>query len=1375
MKIAPCLFWFLAFLPSGLLAQENAFPPSPPGDQGIRDEALLELGAWIQEQVDQRHIVGAEFLVIKNRRTVFHQGYGWRNREAGLAMEPGSVFNVRSMTKPLTGTLMHQLFREKGLSLSLPVAEFLPSFAEGESAKITVEQLAQHRSGLPLTMLTTLQEVDNLQEIAEKAGKSGPTLEPGSEFQYSDTGSDTLGAVLEVVAEKSLDRLFQERILDPLGMQSSSPLLTEDQLDQWPLCSLYGGLSANWEPFWQPSDGKPFYPFTMGSQSLYCTLENYARFLAAWIDEGVWKDQRWIAKEAVAQATQPFSTAAKLPTSIPDLEVKYGHMWLLYQDQEGETVILSHSGSDGTWAWAWPQQDLIVCFFTQSRGQGTGIDLEAKIDRLLARPDSYGEEIALAKELRPCLGTYLANFGRFRNTEFHVVEQNGQLAVQLPQQITSLLQPTEEEGLFALKIDSRVKIGFLKTESGLVEAMQLHQGDQSFTLPRGKAAAERKITEQEVADFLGFYHDPEAGQDVEMVLFKDQLAVKVPNMPAPLAFHPPDEENRWALKVNASVSIRFQRDQAGRVTGYRVFSPDGKEYWRPRVVQKEEAETSTETETIEEPPSFQDPELQARLTALSEQLEKQRQEYRIPGMALAIVYQGRPIWVQGFGVSDVEAQTPVTPRTVFAIGSVGKSFTSLLMTSLAQEGQLDLDAPVTQFIPYFDLNIQSEDPKAEVTLRDLLCHRTGFTRMGVLWKNLQIPHEKILKTAAGATPYAPFRKRFLYNNVMYLAAGVAAEAATGKSWAHHIETRFLKPLQMKDSSVLQPKTEARREGRFHDGYHWNEFKQSYRSLPLVDLSSIAPAGGIYSTAADMAHYIQALLDDGRFGNRKVFEKEALEACWSPHTPVGGGVSYGLGWMLGEWQGQPEWQHGGNIDGFAAQVALLPEQDLGLVLLANMTSTPLTKEVLPLVWNAVLGSKESSSDVNYQPYLGSYKANFGQFQDATFTVKAHNGKLALDVPGQQLFQLQDPDEQGFWNFAATDQIRVVFERDAQDQVVMLKLHQSGYIFELPREGFSPPPPSGYPALQDLLGQYRCQELDQNVELLQRDGALIFLRSGGNPAILLPPNPQGHWVLKIRRDRFLTFASSLQGEIDAFIYHQPGAEYRYEKIAGSTPKPLPDLELLLSKRADQLSTQALANLGIVALTGRLDMPHSGIRGTMSFLFQGKERLEVYRDFGDFGWSRGVMDGNFGFHEGTASSYEELTGRSLKQMQESHPMIWLGDLREAFAEIEILRREQVQGRTTVLLKAGNPGLPPHRLWLDEETGDILRESYPRVSDEGMPDFPMDFYYSDYQTRQGLRLPTTIRFSQTATGTVTMTVEKVEIGVDPDTVSWQPRLKNR
>jgi CubicO group peptidase (beta-lactamase class C family) len=570
----------------------TAFTYASPESQGISPDALQELVGVVSGYVQDNKIVGAELMVLKNRRIVLHEAFGWKDRDQELAMPVNTLFNIRSMTKPVIGTAIQMLIDEGKLSLDDRVAKYIPAFDNDESGDITVEHLLTHRSGLPLTMIAaSFEEFDSLRALADGAGERGPDFEPGTAFQYSDTGFDVLGALVESISDMPLRQFVQARILDPLGMADTVTLVEADDPRTARIASLYIGAQGEWSRIWSPAEDL-LYPFAMGSQSLYGTPLDYARFLGLWMDGGWVGNQRLLSGEAIERALTPVSKGP-LPGAFPGLRLDYGQAWIIYvpdgeslaadaPQNKGKMALFGHSGSDGTWAWAWPDRDLIVLYFTQSRGQGTGIALEDEIDRLLIHPDR--QEVEVPEELKPYLGTYTALSGPLMYKEFEILVQNGRLAVNLPDQIVVGLEGPDEEGLWRLSLDPSVAISFVEDEVGNVTTLRLHQGGDVLELLRGTAPEELPLDLDTVQKYLGEYERPEEeGSDpVEVLIHNGHLAIKTPEPPLVLELYPPDKEGKWIFRLNPTVSVSFQEDEEGNVVSFTAHTPEG-DFVRPRV------------------------------------------------------------------------------------------------------------------------------------------------------------------------------------------------------------------------------------------------------------------------------------------------------------------------------------------------------------------------------------------------------------------------------------------------------------------------------------------------------------------------------------------------------------------------------------------------------------------------------------------------------------------------------------------------------------------------------------------------------------------------------------------------------------------------
>ncbi|MCA9284163.1 MAG: beta-lactamase family protein [Phycisphaerales bacterium] len=560
-----------------------SIPVATPESQGMRADSLAALDKVVQEFVDRNYVVGAELVVVKNGHLVHQAVFGLRDREADAPWTPNTVCNIRSMTKALTGAAAEILIDRGQLALDDPVSKFLPGFDNERSRSITIDQLMSHRSGLPLTIMTKIDEFSDLRAQANAVGERGPESEPGSKFWYSDAGADALGAVVEVVSGQRLDAFVEHELLEPLGMtrtfygiDSADPRLAE-------VAPLYAGATGAWARVWGPEKGA-FYPFAWGSQTLYSTASDYARFLGMWLEGGKAGPREVLSSAAISRTLEPVTRMSMLgsdqpfPTEFPGLEVWYGRMAVLHvpQGQPGaKPVIVGHSGSDGTVAWAWPAERLVVLYFTQSRGGLTAIRLEEPIERLLLHPDAPVVEVAVPERFRPYLGTYVANFATFRNERFTVKARDGKLVLDIPSQMAfELLEP--EPGVepqhwrFAIAPDA-VAVSFERDADGNVNLMHLHQSGVTLDVPREGTALAEQLAKADVVDaervkpFVGRYFHPEANGEIEVFL-DDQGTLAIRTVEGiPVQLRPTDEPDRWLLKMNPAIVLVFDRAADGTV------------------------------------------------------------------------------------------------------------------------------------------------------------------------------------------------------------------------------------------------------------------------------------------------------------------------------------------------------------------------------------------------------------------------------------------------------------------------------------------------------------------------------------------------------------------------------------------------------------------------------------------------------------------------------------------------------------------------------------------------------------------------------------------------------------------------------------------
>ncbi len=571
---------------AGASDASELFPTASAESTGLSTAALEQLADVVRGYLEDGQIVGAELLVIKNRHIVLHEAFGLRDRENDVAMTPNTIFNIRSMTKPLTGAAIQMLIDEGRLGLDDLVSDTIAGFDNETSGAITVEQLLTHRSGLPVTVMTSVNQFENLHAMANAVGKHGPEFPPGSKFWYSDPGTDVLGAIVERVAGTGLDEFWQQRLLDPLGMSDTFvPLDNEDP--RWSrLANAYTGRTGEWNLFWSP-DKDPLYPFAWGSQTLYATPMDYARFLAMWMDGGKVGNEQLLSAEAISRTLTPASEAkgmgtdARMPTGFSNLSTHYGQMAVVYMDTEAKDsknpTVVGHSGSDGTFAWAWPQEDLMVLYFTQSRGGISGLSLERWIDELLIHP---GDQSASASDLtalyEEIVGNYLANYGSVRNTTLKVLLSNSRPAIDLGKGRVIELRDPDEEGNWYFSISDKTSVSFTRNKDGNIDAMRMHEGPWDFEAPREGVPIAAELDEETLLPYLGTYTAEEKDGDIVVVISNHRLALDKSglsvNLPTDVfELLPPGEDGRWGYRVNKRLAVSFTEANDGRVVELQVF------------------------------------------------------------------------------------------------------------------------------------------------------------------------------------------------------------------------------------------------------------------------------------------------------------------------------------------------------------------------------------------------------------------------------------------------------------------------------------------------------------------------------------------------------------------------------------------------------------------------------------------------------------------------------------------------------------------------------------------------------------------------------------------------------------------------------------
>jgi CubicO group peptidase (beta-lactamase class C family) len=375
--------------------------------------------------------------------------------------------------------------------------------------------------------------------------------------------------------------------------------------------------------------------------------------------------------------------------------------------------------------------------------------------------------------------------------------------------------------------------------------------------------------------------------------------------------------------------------------------------------------------------------------------------FDVPGLSVAIVKDGKTVFVKGYGVRKLGESAPVDENTLFGIGSNTKAFTTAALATLVDAHKISWDDPVYQRLPGF----QMYDPYVshEMTIRDLLTHRSG---MGLgegdllFWPHTTFTRDEIIYRLRFMKPASSFRSRFAYDNLLYMTAGQIIPAVTGQSWDDYVREKIFAPLGMKTTNVS---TTAFKSG---DDYAWPHSKVDgkLQVVPFQALDNAGPAGSINSSAAEMAKWVALQLNRGKFpdGAGRLFSEEQSKEMWSPQTilPTGNRqgplaalstkfADYALGWGLRDYHGRKLVGHTGGVSGFVSRVMLVPEENLGVIILTNAESGSAFDSILFHVLDHYLGLQPAD-------WIAAFKAEdeAGE-KEADEIIKKQNAGRAAD--------------------------------------------------------------------------------------------------------------------------------------------------------------------------------------------------------------------------------------------------------------------------------------------------------------------------------------------------------------------------------------------
>lgn len=470
----------------------------------------------------------------------------------------------------------------------------------------------------------------------------------------------------------------------------------------------------------------------------------------------------------------------------------------------------------------------------------------------------------------------------------------------------------------------------------------------------------------------------------------------------------------------------------------------------------------------------------APLSDLDAYVQKIMADWKVPGLAVAVVKDGKLVLARGYGVRELGKPGKVDANTLFTIASNSKAFTAAALGTLVAQNKLHWDDPVTQYLKGFELG----DPwvTRALTVRDLLTHRSGYCDPIFMWFTTDFNREQIIQHLRFDKPSYGFRARFCYNNTMYLVASQLIPAITGQSWEDYVHAHFFVPLDMNrtDTSVAAISADADAAAPHAEVDHKVTVIRRY------DIDSMAPVGGINSSVNDMSHWLLMLLNNGSYAGKTVLQPKIIADMETPQVviPVDNGIgawlhtmspdslfyTYGLGFMVEDYAGHKLVMHDGDIDGMASALGMLPDLHLGVVVLTNMDHDDARNALLFHILDEYLGRpprdtngallrlahQQELTDKAEQTKLaaayvpGAAPLALKQYVGVYSNPLEGDARLSLEN-GHLVLRLGNPDFTGdliHWNHNTFRvKLRYRFYDEAFDQYVTFDLDATGKPMEL----------------------------------------------------------------------------------------------------------------------------------------------------------------------------------------------------------------------------------------------------------------------------------------------------------------------------------------
>lgn len=567
--------------------------------------------------------------------------------------------------------------------------------------------------------------------------------------------------------------------------------------------------------------------------------------------------------------------------------------------------------------------------------------------------------------------------------------------------------------------------------------------------------------------------------------------------------------------------------------------------------------------------------VERKLAGFDKYVESTLKAWNTPGAGVGIIYKNHLVYAKGYGFRDYEKKLPLTPNTCFQIASNTKLFTTVAIGMLTDEKKLDWDKPVRQSVPI--IQFYNDELNNTVTIRDMLSHRTGISRHDMIWYKSDFSRKELFDRLKYLEPSQPLRQGFLYNNLMYAAAGYIVEYLTQNTWEDFLRKRIFQPLAM--NSTVFSVEEMQKQPDF--GLPYNEKRDTtllYRIPFYEETQGLGPAGSIISNITDLSKWLIALMNDGTYNGEQVIPSAVVKATLAPSIALpNSGLEnrgykellnrvYGMGRFSSSYRGHYLVNHGGDLPGFHSQISCMPYDSIGVIVwVIGDHSAPLYNIITYNVYERLLGMDQTpwserglidrgkgkqldregrqkaggdqvagtSPSHPIADYIGQYEhPAYGaitiSMKDSSLQFNFHKITLPLNHYHYDRFDTPNDEEDGLWsvNFFSNPQGEI-------DRATM-SLDESGATFARRVDTALSTPQ----VLAQYIGKYDFA--GATVEVTLGNDNYLYLSVPGQPTYALLPYKPGTFRIKEFADYTFEFVVE-NGKVTALKQRDPSGEY------------------------------------------------------------------------------------------------------------------------------------------------------------------------------------------------------------------------------------------